>query len=358
MATFPASLGAYFDDKIRALHAVIDPDQKERKLRQGLDHHSAVVPDEQSFLIDGTGERRLPLTQEIIDSIRAWAAGDAREAIVRVESPIDQAPELNWHSSWWQLSPRRRVPTHLVCLARTPSATEQVRLILKANHFFQLPAPAAPTLTVVGTPGAQTVEYLLVARDTHGATLPGPSTTLTTAPAVLGPVDYVTVSWAEVRYAATYDLYRVQGGVDQGLLINVSTTTHDDQGSGCVTPGTVANMVPQINTTETSLGTAARPFVAALGAHFGCKDIMGWGRDNLPDGFGGAPADWGAIFDRAERHSPLLLQEWRDFVNRVAGAGAAGGAKSAISIGTYDVETRYGPALLANLRRGGRYRWP
>ena len=57
-----------------------------------------------------------------------------------------------------------------------------------------LPTPAAPTVTVVGTPGSTTATYYVVAHCGGGVTLPSAGTTITNAPDVLNGTNYVNVT--------------------------------------------------------------------------------------------------------------------------------------------------------------------
>lgn len=58
----------------------------------------------------------------------------------------------------------------------------------------QIPAPAAPTLAVVGTVGSTTLNYWVVAHCGGGVTTVSPEATITTAPSTLSSTNYVTVT--------------------------------------------------------------------------------------------------------------------------------------------------------------------
>jgi hypothetical protein len=64
--------------------------------------------------------------------------------------------------------------------------------------FSALPTPAAPTVTVVGTPGSTTATYYLVAHVNGGVTLPSGGTTIANAPDTLNSSNYVLIQTPSV----------------------------------------------------------------------------------------------------------------------------------------------------------------
>ena len=124
--------------------------------------------------------------------------------------------------------------------------------------FNKLPTPAAPTVTVLGTPGTTTLTYYLVAHVNGGVTLPSAGTTITNAPNTLGTNNFVLIKapstiggssdpWSN----ATWDV--LKGNTSTSLYTNVSFTPNGvaDQGGS-----TSAYTAPTRNTTadETHYG--------------------------------------------------------------------------------------------------------
>lgn len=345
MSTWPSSLGLAFEDKVRALQAVIQPDQKERKLRQGVDYHSAVLPDVRTFDITGDSTRRLSLSAAAITAIRGWAHGDAKAALFKVEHTVDQNPPRYWDRDWYDIYPKQGLPQSLVIMGPTPSTGETVRLHIKANHNYQLPAPAAPTLTLTGTGNAQTLTYVIVARDSAGTTVGSTATSTTTGPTTPNGTNYITPSWLAVPYADSYDVYRTvsTSPATQGLIGNTTSLSLDDTALAGD-----SSSVPVVNTTETSIGPPARSFVAALAGSFAAEDICAANRDNRPDFFGGAPSDDEAIYARAVDMKARLFKEWSDWVNKVVGDPAT--TKPGMSFGRYKATSRHPQPLFDQYR--------
>jgi hypothetical protein len=132
------------------------------------------------------------------------------------------------------------------------------------TSFNQLPTPAAPTVTVVGTPGTATATYYLVAHVNGGVTLPSAATTIANAPNTLNSTNYVVVkiptyiwanypaTWVQDPWSnATWDV--LKGNTSTSLYANVSFTPNGvaDQGGS-----TSAYTPPTRNTTadETHYG--------------------------------------------------------------------------------------------------------
>jgi hypothetical protein len=126
------------------------------------------------------------------------------------------------------------------------------------TSFNQLPTPAAPTVTVVGTPGTTTLTYYLVAHVNGGVTLPSAGTTITNAPNALSSSNYVLIkapstigSSSDPWSNATWDI--LKGNTSTSLYTNVSFTPSGaaDQGGS-----TSVYTAPTRNTTadETHYG--------------------------------------------------------------------------------------------------------
>lgn len=73
-------------------------------------------------------------------------------------------------------------------------------------------APGAPALAVVGTGGARTWRYYVVAIGPGGCSLPGAIATLTTGPAALSATSAIRVRWAAVPGATSYQVFRYATG--------------------------------------------------------------------------------------------------------------------------------------------------
>lgn len=106
-------------------------------------------------------------------------------------------------------------------------------------------SPAAPTLTTSTTGGtlaaATNYNYRITAVNAYGETLPSPeaSANVTTT----GTTSSITISWAAVPGAASYNIYgRTAGG--ELKIVNVTTTSYTD--TGAVTP---SGALPTSNTT-------------------------------------------------------------------------------------------------------------
>src|SRR5262249_48326798 len=98
--------------------------------------------------------------------------------------------------------------------------------------------PAAPVITLQGTPGAKTASYKIVAKDSNGNyTAASAAGTITTANDTLDGTNFPRLAWESDPAAASYDIYRTSfngssPGVN-GLIGNVlssSPLTFDDTG--------------------------------------------------------------------------------------------------------------------------------
>jgi hypothetical protein len=85
-----------------------------------------------------------------------------------------------------------------------------------AGPASTLAAPAqgaAPNPNVIGTPGTATVHYKIASIDEHyGTSAAGPAITVTKAPAVRTPINYVGIYWAGVAHAIGYLVYSDASG--------------------------------------------------------------------------------------------------------------------------------------------------
>lgn len=104
-------------------------------------------------------------------------------------------------------------------------------VVAYALNLQQVPTPSAPTITNVGTVGAVTWTYKIVARNGFGASVgetaasTGGSTT--TGNATLTSANYNVITWSSVVGAAFYDVYRTAAGTTPsttGLIGSVPAT--------------------------------------------------------------------------------------------------------------------------------------
>lgn len=114
----------------------------------------------------------------------------------------------------------------------TPFSTIVVnarRLILES---LALITPVGPLVGQVGTPGAASVTYVIVARNSTGHSPGSQPTTTTTANGGLSGTNFNRLNWTPVARATSYQVYRTAGGPNQGLIGTVSApvTTFDDTG--------------------------------------------------------------------------------------------------------------------------------
>ena len=123
-------------------------------------------------------------------------------------------------------------------------------------NVTQLPTPSAPTITNVGTPGATTYSYKVVAY-TATSTDHSPASangTTATGNATLNGSNYNHIVITPINGATIYYVYRTVGGATQGLIsavgVSVQTLTFDD--TGIVADGSTA---PTTNTTGVLYGT-------------------------------------------------------------------------------------------------------
>jgi len=125
----------------------------------------------------------------------------------------------------------------------------------------------APVLTIVGTPGATTYKYKIVATLDSGETLVSSEATTTTGNGTLDATNYVQIDWVAVGGALEYRVYRTAGATT-GLIAQIQSGTNSfkDQGATLsvnATPPTAT--APQAKTTLEKFGaqlsaTEWRPF--------------------------------------------------------------------------------------------------
>lgn len=98
-----------------------------------------------------------------------------------------------------------------------------------------LATPGAPTVTPIGTHGASTWTYKIVAKLSDGTvTAVGPAGSTAVGDDVLDSTNKNSLAWTAVTGAATYDVYRTVVGVSPtttGKIANVSTNAYIDAGA-------------------------------------------------------------------------------------------------------------------------------
>jgi hypothetical protein len=111
-----------------------------------------------------------------------------------------------------------------------------------------------PTVTVVGTPGAITYTYDVVAFSSNGDGIPSTTGTTATGNAALSLTNLNRLTWAAVAGAAGYKIVRTVGGATQGVIATFqvpSVLTLDDTGL-VATPYTPSIVNPATPTVDTS----------------------------------------------------------------------------------------------------------
>ena len=96
-----------------------------------------------------------------------------------------------------------------------------------------LATPGSITVTPVGTTGATTYTYVLVALSGAGVTPAGAASSTATGNATLSSTNYNQNTWVQVAGATGYRLYRTVGGATQGLIATIArgdTLTVNDTG--------------------------------------------------------------------------------------------------------------------------------
>lgn len=112
---------------------------------------------------------------------------------------------------------------------------------------FQLLAPAAPTITNVGTAGVVNYQYEITVLNAMGESTPSGIGVTTTGNNLLNGTNYNHVAWNSVTGATSYNVYKLVGSVFE-LLTNTTSLTYNDQGAA-----TGTQQPPLSNTTMTLL---------------------------------------------------------------------------------------------------------
>lgn len=346
MATYPTSLSNAFDDKVVPVLSIVSVDIKERSLRQAVLEYSIRRPDRRSHSISGNGTNRVALPTELLAELAVFD-DDPIEHLWSIEDPIDEVPIRVWDDDWWTITPFGRVPTHLAMIYRTIATAVTFRLEADRAWDYQLPAPAAPTIT--GTVGASSWTYRICARDATASTDPSSTTTYASAAADMAGLALAphTITWTAIYRAVSYDVWLTAApvGVALGKVGSAITGTsfvHDVE----VGAGTV----PTTNATETTVPRMARDPVAAFGGYLALATVMGKSVPNTPDGTGGAPVDWAGVLDNAEKLRRSLYKEFMDFLARTEVKADNATAKAFVTWFGYDAEERYGDPALAVYR--------
>lgn len=92
----------------------------------------------------------------------------------------------------------------------------------------KLDTPAAPSVSVQGTPGASTYIYAVVAKFSDGGnTLPSATGQTTVGNALLTLVDFNRITWTAVERADVYDVYWTNGADVRRIAVDLSVLTFD-----------------------------------------------------------------------------------------------------------------------------------
>ena len=102
----------------------------------------------------------------------------------------------------------------------------------------------APTAAVIGTAGAVTIAYSLIARNAQGDSTASTAVTVTTANATLNATNYVQLSWNAVSFATSYVL--LKGTAILGIVIGLTL-----QDTGQATAGVYAAPAAATGNTQT-----------------------------------------------------------------------------------------------------------
>ena len=94
----------------------------------------------------------------------------------------------------------------------------------------QLLAPAAPSVTVVGTAGTTTWQYVVTVLNALGESTPSGIGVTSTGNNVLSATNYNTVAWSSVSGATGYNVYKLIG-TTYDLVTTTATTSYNDQGA-------------------------------------------------------------------------------------------------------------------------------
>lgn len=94
-------------------------------------------------------------------------------------------------------------------------------------YVTQLPTPSAPTITNVGTAGATTYSYKVVARTINNHSPVSAAGSTATGNNTLTGSNYNHIVWTPVTGAQFYDVYRTVGGATQGLISGAGVSAFD-----------------------------------------------------------------------------------------------------------------------------------
>ena len=137
-----------------------------------------------------------------------------------------------------------------------------------------LATPGSITVTNVGTAGATTYTYVLVALSGTGVTPAGAASSTATGNATLDGTNYNTLAWTQVAGATGYRVYRTVGGATQGLIATIAAgTTVTVNDTGLAGGGETA---PTVNTTGTLLLGSADETLASLALATDADTGLSW----------------------------------------------------------------------------------
>jgi hypothetical protein len=119
--------------------------------------------------------------------------------------------------------------------------------------------PFAPVITVVGTPGASTWSYVIVAKQADGTySQASPVGTTLLGNTTLNGTNYNHIVWPAVLGATSYDIYRTAHGSSpstNGFIGSTDQTSFDDQGGagdGATAPAVAADNMVLLGTDGTN----------------------------------------------------------------------------------------------------------
>lgn len=144
-----------------------------------------------------------------------------------------------------------------------------------------LPMPGAPSVVVQGTPGSTVYHYQIVAKNASGTTPAGRFSTTTNGAATLNGTDFNRLTWSAVTGAASYDVYRIEGGPSLGkIATSLVALTLDDTGlagdttepptvdtTGSHVPGSMYQAVRWLTDTQIKAQASLVVIIPAQGAN-------------------------------------------------------------------------------------------